>query len=97
MVSFCKVCGYHPVCPCVKLDMYSLMDVYACRDDLTMLLAKAGSSLTVKALLENLQITTDFENSMVKKWASSVRVFFGTSNILLLISTISFKQYLLQR
>ncbi|KAG6853779.1 hypothetical protein C0991_001490 [Blastosporella zonata] len=46
------------------------------RDDLTMLLAKAGSSLTVQALLENLQITTEFENSMAKKWATSVRITF---------------------
>ncbi|KAG6827236.1 hypothetical protein H0H92_012692 [Tricholoma furcatifolium] len=43
------------------------------RDDLTMLLAKAGPSLTIKALLENLQITTEFENSMAKKWATSLQ------------------------
>ncbi|KAG6819237.1 hypothetical protein H0H93_013895 [Arthromyces matolae] len=42
------------------------------RDDLSMLLVKAGTSLTVKVLLENLQITTEFENSMAKKWATSV-------------------------
>ncbi|KAF5385912.1 hypothetical protein D9615_002629 [Tricholomella constricta] len=40
------------------------------RDDLTMLLAKAGASLTVKALLDNLQITTEFEAAMSKKWAT---------------------------
>lgn len=33
---------------------------------------KAGPSLTVKSLLDNLQITTEFETSMVKKWATSV-------------------------
>ncbi|KAG6919330.1 hypothetical protein DXG01_006876 [Tephrocybe rancida] len=44
------------------------------RDDLAMLLAKAGSSLTLKALLENLQITTEFENSMAKKWATGVSI-----------------------
>ncbi|KAG6877048.1 hypothetical protein C0993_010734 [Termitomyces sp. T159_Od127] len=49
------------------------------RDDLTMLLAKAGSSLTVKALLENLQITTEFENSMVKKWATSLQTMLAAT------------------
>ncbi|KAG6861932.1 hypothetical protein C0995_009882 [Termitomyces sp. Mi166 len=49
------------------------------RDDLTMLLAKAGPSLTVKVLLENLQITTEFENSMVKKWATSFQAMLATT------------------
>ncbi|KAG5717946.1 Vacuolar protein sorting-associated protein 53 like protein [Termitomyces sp. T112] len=49
------------------------------RDDLTMLLAKAGSSLTVKGLLENLQITIEFENSMVKKWATSFQVMLAAT------------------
>ncbi|KAG6845073.1 hypothetical protein H0H87_000977 [Tephrocybe sp. NHM501043] len=49
------------------------------RDDLTMLLAKAGPSLTVKTLLENLQTTTEFENSMVKKWATSLQVLLSTT------------------
>lgn len=61
-----------------------------------MLLAKAGSSLTVKTLLENLQITTEFENSMVKKWATSVS-FFVNGSILVLMPIISFKQCLLRR
>ncbi|KIM45519.1 hypothetical protein M413DRAFT_442185 [Hebeloma cylindrosporum] len=40
------------------------------RDDVTTLLTKAGSNLTVKALLDNLAITTEFEQSMSKKWAT---------------------------
>ncbi|KAJ7772691.1 Vps53-like protein [Mycena maculata] len=40
------------------------------RDDLAALLSKTGTSLSVKALLDNLQLTADFENSMVKKWAT---------------------------
>jgi len=43
------------------------------RDDMAMLLVKAGPSLTVKSLLENLQITSEFELSMAKKWATGVR------------------------
>ncbi|KDR67572.1 hypothetical protein GALMADRAFT_79772 [Galerina marginata CBS 339.88] len=40
------------------------------RDDVTTLLTKAGSNLTVKALLDNLAITTEFEQGMAKKWAT---------------------------
>ncbi|KAJ6500190.1 Vps53-like protein [Mycena vitilis] len=40
------------------------------RDDLAALLSKTGASLTVKALLDNLQLTAEFEASMVKKWAT---------------------------
>lgn len=39
-------------------------------DHVTTLLTKTGSSLTVKALLDNLQITTEFEASIAKKWAT---------------------------
>ena len=45
------------------------------RDDLTTLLTKAGSGLTVKALMDNLQETIEFENSMAKKWATPVCPF----------------------
>lgn len=44
------------------------------REDLSALLSKAGPSLTVKSLLDNIQITTEFESSMSRKWATSVRV-----------------------
>ncbi|KAF9050241.1 Vps53-like protein [Panaeolus papilionaceus] len=40
------------------------------RDDVTTLLTKAGSNLTVKVLLDNLALTTEFELSMAKKWAT---------------------------
>ncbi|KAJ6594211.1 Vps53-like protein [Mycena capillaripes] len=40
------------------------------RDDLAALLSKTGASLSVKALLDNLQLTAEFESSMVKKWAT---------------------------
>jgi hypothetical protein len=33
---------------------------------------KAKPSLTVKVLLDNLQITTEFEAAMAKKWATPV-------------------------
>jgi hypothetical protein len=36
------------------------------------LLVKAGASLSVKALLDNLQITSEFESTMAKKWATPV-------------------------
>ncbi len=36
------------------------------------LLTKLGSNLTLKSLLDNLAITTEFEQSMSKKWATSV-------------------------
>ncbi|KAH7913280.1 Vps53-like protein [Hygrophoropsis aurantiaca] len=42
------------------------------RDDLSALLSKAGSSLTVKVLLETLQETIEFEGSISKKWATSL-------------------------
>jgi vacuolar protein sorting-associated protein 53 len=39
---------------------------------MSILLSKAGSSLTVKVLLDTLQQTTEFELSIAKKWATSV-------------------------
>ncbi len=44
------------------------------REDITALLAKAGSNLTVKSLLDNLQLTVEFESTMAKKWATSVSI-----------------------
>jgi len=46
------------------------------RDDITTVLSKSGSSLTVKSLLDNLQLTTEFEASMAKKWATPVCMVF---------------------
>ena len=43
-----------------------------CRDDMTTLLSKAGSNLTVKQLLDTLQEVLDFEASIVKKYATPV-------------------------
>ncbi|KAJ4483824.1 Vps53-like protein [Lentinula aciculospora] len=40
------------------------------RDDITTLLSTAGKALTVKTLLDNLQIVAEFESSMAKKWAT---------------------------
>lgn len=40
------------------------------REDFSALLSKAGKSLNVKTLLDNLQLTADFEASMCKKWAT---------------------------
>ena len=44
------------------------------RQDVTALLAKAGSNLSVKSLLDNLQLTVEFESTMAKKWATSVSI-----------------------
>ncbi|OBZ70516.1 Vacuolar protein sorting-associated protein 53 [Grifola frondosa] len=43
------------------------------RDDMTGLLSKAGSKLTVKQLLDTLQETMEFEASMAKKFATPIR------------------------
>ncbi|KAF9523511.1 Vps53-like protein [Crepidotus variabilis] len=43
------------------------------RDDVKTLLTKSGSNLTVKALLDNLAVATEFELSMSKKWATPFR------------------------
>ncbi|KJA27598.1 hypothetical protein HYPSUDRAFT_34704 [Hypholoma sublateritium FD-334 SS-4] len=40
------------------------------RDHLTTLLTQSGSNLTVKSLLDNLQITLEFEQSMARKWVT---------------------------
>ncbi|KAG7098487.1 hypothetical protein E1B28_000431 [Marasmius oreades] len=40
------------------------------RDDITTLLSGAGKPITVTLLLENLQIVSEFESSMSKKWAT---------------------------
>lgn len=42
------------------------------RDDISVLLSKAGPSLTVKVLLDTLQQTTEFEASIAKKYATTV-------------------------
>ena len=54
-----------------------------CRDDVTTLLTKAGSNLTVKSLLDNLAVTIEFEQSMSKKWVTPVRF---VTNLVLVIS-----------
>ena len=43
------------------------------RDDMTALLSKAGSKLTVKQLLDTLQETMEFEASITRKFGTSVR------------------------
>lgn len=40
------------------------------KDDIAALLLKAKPSLTVKVLLDNLQITIEFESAMARKWAT---------------------------
>ncbi|KZP34522.1 hypothetical protein FIBSPDRAFT_924022 [Athelia psychrophila] len=42
------------------------------RDDLSVLLSKAGSSLTVKVLLDTLQQASEFEASIAKKYATTI-------------------------
>ncbi|PFH49037.1 hypothetical protein AMATHDRAFT_64066 [Amanita thiersii Skay4041] len=43
------------------------------REDFAALLSKAGSSLSVKSLLDNLQLVVEFESAMSKKWATSFK------------------------
>lgn len=50
------------------------------RDDLVALLSKAGSSLTIKALLEALRQTIEFESSMSKKWLTPLNEILETSS-----------------
>ena len=47
-------------------------DIVDCRDHVTTLLTKIGPALTVKALLESIQITLEFEASIAKKWVTPV-------------------------
>ncbi|KAF9467425.1 Vps53-like protein [Collybia nuda] len=49
------------------------------RDDMAALLAKAGPSLSVKTLLDNLQITSEFESTMAKKWATPFPTILSTT------------------
>ncbi|KAI0084909.1 Vps53-like protein [Irpex rosettiformis] len=49
------------------------------RDDLTVLLSKAGSNLTIKQLLESLQEVLEFESSMVKKYATPLSDILKTT------------------
>ena len=48
------------------------LGLMGCRDDISVLLSKAGSSLTVKVLLDTLQQTTEFEASIAKKYVTTV-------------------------
>ncbi|KAJ7085845.1 Vps53-like protein [Mycena crocata] len=49
------------------------------RDDFAALLSKTGPSLTVKTLLDNLQLTAEFEASMVKRWATPFQEILNTT------------------
>lgn len=71
--------GWYLTAKFVEITRY-VEEVYKChihslcgRDDLTVLLSKAGSNLTIKQLLESLQEVLDFESSIVKKYATPVR------------------------
>ncbi|OAX41129.1 hypothetical protein K503DRAFT_713205 [Rhizopogon vinicolor AM-OR11-026] len=49
-------------------------------DDLSALLSKAGSTLTIRALLEALQQTIEFESSMAKKWLTPLNEILEASS-----------------
>ncbi|KAK0505224.1 Vps53-like protein [Armillaria luteobubalina] len=51
------------------------------REDFSALLSKAGKSLNVKTLLDNLQLTADFEASMSKKWAMPLADLLAVGNL----------------
>ena len=83
MAPFGEVCGNYKVCGRLHNIYVNVLMVF--RDDLTTLLTKAGSGLTVKALMDNLQETIEFETSMAKKWATPVCPFSFISHASLLI------------
>lgn len=58
---------------------------FFCRDDVVTLLTKLGSNFTLKSLLDNLAITTEFEQSMSKKWATSVCLISDLYSILFFV------------
>lgn len=58
----------HIACGTVRLPFSPKL----ARDDMTALLSKAGSKLTVKQLLDTLQETMDFELSITRKFGTSV-------------------------
>lgn len=77
MGAVCEICGDHSV-GCVAIFLVRVASANcAVRDDISSLLSKAGSSLTVKILLDTLQQTTEFELSIAKKWATSVCLFYS--------------------
>lgn len=72
--AFRKIFGHYEVRSCFASSIFSLtMCAAGFRDDMSVLLSKAGSSMTVQLLLDTLQQTTEFESSIAKKWATSVR------------------------
>lgn len=85
-VSWHLLAKFAEITRCV-VDCMIIMLTYSIvfRDDLTTLLTKAGSGLTVKALMDNLQETIEFETSMAKKWATPVCPFSFISHPALLI------------
>ena len=83
MEPFGEVCRNYKVCG--RLHKFHVNVLMVFRDDLTTLLTKAGSGLTVKALMDNLQETIEFETSMAKKWATPVCLFSFISHPSLLI------------
>jgi hypothetical protein len=66
------------------------------RDDIAALLLKAKPSLTVKLLLDNLQITTEFETAMARKWATPVRylIFGQITNLFIAPGASQFQEIL---
>jgi hypothetical protein len=78
LAPFSKVCGNYTVCGRLHAYCVNVVKIFY-RDDLTTLLTKAGSGLTVKALLDNLQETLEYESPMAKKWATPVCPFSFTS------------------
>ncbi|TRM70028.1 Vps53-like protein [Schizophyllum amplum] len=50
------------------------------RDDLAVVLSKAAPTLTAKSLLENLELTTNFEAGLAKKWATPFQEILDATN-----------------
>ncbi|KIY61936.1 hypothetical protein CYLTODRAFT_494967, partial [Cylindrobasidium torrendii FP15055 ss-10] len=49
------------------------------RDDLTTLLSKSATALTVKSLLEDLQIVSEFEGTISRKWATPISTILSAT------------------
>lgn len=76
MASHCEIHGNNEVTGLTHL-FYPRADRQVLRDDMTALLSKAGSNLTVKQLLDTLQEVLDFESSIAKKYATPVSMPFN--------------------
>ena len=70
--KFIEITRYIP--SCIYAVQRMLTGKYVARDDMTGLLSKAGSKLTLKQLLDTIAETMEFEASVTKKYSTPVSV-----------------------